>query len=345
MPKVSIIIPVYNVEKYLRECLDSVCNQTLTDIEIICINDGSTDDSLGILNEYAQNDKRIIVVDKDNEGVSVARNIGIDKSTGEYLCFLDSDDWLEKDILEKSYNKISNTNSNIICFGIKEYFDGYTKIRKDFDVILDHCDDLVLDKSTIKEFLVNAASKLYRTDYIKNNNIYFLSGIKSCEDGIFNLFCLYNDTKWCLLPEVGYNYRRNRNGSTTNRSDLMIETDIEGFEKVISHPLFVNTSKENKIITIEKFLWHFRSNFTRKDAIKNICLIQNFKKYLYKNVDNEILKAVPNIKEFRRYTIFRYILQTIFDIRNEYNGEIKTKVITIFGLKFRIKIGDKNAES
>ena len=89
MVQVSIIVPVYNVEKYLSKCLESLINQTLKDIEIICVNDGSTDNSLSILKEYANKDSRIKIIDKQNEGVSVARNTGIEVATGEYLMFVD----------------------------------------------------------------------------------------------------------------------------------------------------------------------------------------------------------------------------------------------------------------
>ena len=93
MVTLSVIVPVYNTEKYLRECLDSVINQTLKDIEIICINDGSTDRSLDILKEYALKDNRIKIIDKKNEGVAAARNDGIRIANGEFVCFMDSDDY------------------------------------------------------------------------------------------------------------------------------------------------------------------------------------------------------------------------------------------------------------
>ena len=95
MPKVSVIIPVYNVEKYLRECLDSVVNQTLKDIQIILIDDGSTDSSLGICKEYAQKDNRIKIIEQKNQGAGAARNRGMSEAKGDYLYFLDSDDFLE----------------------------------------------------------------------------------------------------------------------------------------------------------------------------------------------------------------------------------------------------------
>ena len=114
MPKVSVIIPVYNTERYLRRCLDSVCNQTLSDIEIICINDCSTDNSLDILKEYADKDKRIKIINfKENKGAAVARNTGIDIVNGEYIGFIDSDDFVDSDFYEKLYNTASENNSDI----------------------------------------------------------------------------------------------------------------------------------------------------------------------------------------------------------------------------------------
>jgi len=100
--KVSVVIPVYNVEDFLGECLDSICNQTLKDIEIICVNDGSKDSSLDILNEYALNDSRITVVDQENGGHAVATNRGMELATGEYLFLMDSDDILDVTALEKT---------------------------------------------------------------------------------------------------------------------------------------------------------------------------------------------------------------------------------------------------
>ena len=122
MPKVSVIIPVYNVEKYLRECLDSVVNQTLKDIEIICINDGSPDNSLAILEEYAKKDSRIIVISQENSGVSTARNVGIDLAKGDYLYFIDADDYAEPDLLELSYQKALSTQCDIVNFGFFEHY-------------------------------------------------------------------------------------------------------------------------------------------------------------------------------------------------------------------------------
>ena len=95
MPKISVIVPIFNVEKYLKECLESIINQTFKDIEIICINDGSTDNSLDILNQYAEKDNRIKVITQSNQGLSAARNTGIKYANGEYISFIDSDDYID----------------------------------------------------------------------------------------------------------------------------------------------------------------------------------------------------------------------------------------------------------
>ena len=115
-PRVSVIIPVYNVEKYLPQCLDSVVNQTLPDIEIICVDDGSTDSSLDILKDYARRDKRITVLRQKNLHAGVARNAGLSIARGEYLSFLDSDDFFELDMLDQCYAKLKKDKSDVCIF-------------------------------------------------------------------------------------------------------------------------------------------------------------------------------------------------------------------------------------
>ena len=116
----SIIVPVYNVEKYLAKCLDSLISQTFTDIEIICINDGSKDRSKQILDMYAARDKRLVVLNQENTGLSAARNAGVRKSNGEYLLFVDSDDAIELNTCEILWKGIQTTQADIIVFGLKD---------------------------------------------------------------------------------------------------------------------------------------------------------------------------------------------------------------------------------
>ena len=131
MPLVSVIIPVYNVEEYLRQCLDSVREQTLSDIEIICVNDSSTDGSLSILEEYEKKDPRIQVVTQPNGGAGAARNKGLSMASGKYLSFLDSDDFFEPDMLELAYKKAEEDKADFVVFNSDQY---YTDRKRFVDV-------------------------------------------------------------------------------------------------------------------------------------------------------------------------------------------------------------------
>ena len=141
----SIIVPVYNVENYLIRCLDSLVNQTLKEIEIICINDGSKDNSLNILEEYAKKDSRIIILNQENAGLSAARNAGMEIAKGEYIGFVDSDDWVDLDFFEKLYIAAKNNDCDIaVADFIREH---PTKKKK----------DLILQK---KKFLKNLKTNI-----------------------------------------------------------------------------------------------------------------------------------------------------------------------------------------
>ncbi len=114
-PIISVIIPVYNTEEYLPRCLDSILNNTYKNLQVICVNDGSVDNSLRILNEYASKDSRVLVIDKENEGVSVARNVGLEYAQGEYISFIDSDDWIHNNYFELLYKESIKNSVDVIC--------------------------------------------------------------------------------------------------------------------------------------------------------------------------------------------------------------------------------------
>ena len=183
MPKISIIIPVYNVQDYLAMCLDSVCYQSMKDIEIICVNDGSTDNSLAVLHAYKRRDKRIIIIDKENEGSGVARNTGLKIARGEYVYFVDGDDWLEQDVLLKASKKADETNADIVIFGgsscyvkdngkINKNSGGYSadKLPKKYLNKVFSAEDI---KKDIFKFPSTAWTKLYKHQFLVDNNILF----------------------------------------------------------------------------------------------------------------------------------------------------------------------------
>ncbi len=211
MPKVSIIIPVYNVEKYLRNNLTSVTNQTLKDIEIICINDGSKDSSFDIIQEFAQKDSRIVVINQENEGLSAARNTGIERATGEYIAFLDSDDYVDLDYYEKLYTTAIEHNAEISAAGIiRKYSETKEKYRIKYDTVEETTDVVeMFELSNIKRY-PSCWNRIYKKELIDRTNLRFNEG-KCYEDAAFSIRALNNCKKFVTVPKVIYYYIVNNN--------------------------------------------------------------------------------------------------------------------------------------
>lgn len=207
--KVSVIIPVYNVEKYLHECMDSIINQTLKEIEIICVDDGSTDSSLSILNDYASKDNRITVVQQENQGAGVARNTGLDLAKGEYLSFLDPDDFFELNMLEATYNKAIETDVDIVIFGCNTYNDT-TNLFSETVQKLEFEKD-IFTPSDISEKIFNsfghaAWNKLFKSSFIKESQLYFQPLFRA-NDKYFTCIALATASKIAILNEILLYYR------------------------------------------------------------------------------------------------------------------------------------------
>lgn len=230
MPKVSIIVPVYNVEKYLRKCIDSLINQTLKDIEIICINDGSTDKSLEILKEYKNRDSRIILLNQENSGQSVARNRGIEIAKGEYLGFVDPDDWIDLDYYEKLYNAASTNDTDIAVGGIIRV----TGIRK--KKFLNFEKETLTDNTKLKFELCDVPeksyiwNKIYKTQKLKEINLKFEEG-RIFEDCIFTPQALFFLGKMVTVPNTYYYYLRRNNSTVKQRSQKANADSIYAHKK------------------------------------------------------------------------------------------------------------------
>ena len=217
--KVSVIIPIYNVEAYLAECLESVINQTLTDIEIICINDGSADKSGQILAEYAKKDNRIKSYTKENGGLSATRNYGMAKASGEYLLFLDSDDFLEDNTLERLYFEAKSDNLDVLFYSAKSFYeDGasddhyitYYKRQGDYLEVMTG-KNLFVEMYSNDEYRMSACMQLLRTKFIAENHIDFYEGILH-EDNLFTFRVIQKAQRTRFLNEELY-VRRVRTGS------------------------------------------------------------------------------------------------------------------------------------
>ncbi len=228
-PKISIIIPVYNTpENLLRDCLESAKNQTLKDIEIICVDDGSTDGSGKILDEYAKSDPRFVVVHQENKGLSGARNRGMEIAKGEYIKFLDSDDMIDDVTAEKSYNVAKEYDADIVKYSIKTdigrgnmecfrsflIYDKFQLIKRDSSV------GSLFDNKIRGNSLVTVWASLYKNEFLKANNIKFFEKIKRvAEDDFFNIICVSRLNKIVFMPDQMYGYNYNPS-SIVERKDV-----------------------------------------------------------------------------------------------------------------------------
>lgn len=218
-PLVSVIVPVYNVEKYLEKCINSIINQTLKEIEIILIDDGSTDNCPRIIDEYAKRDKRVIAVHKENGGQGSARNAGLDIASGEYIGFVDSDDWIDLNMYEELYKDIIKNNSDISICG-RRVVDENNKLKGEVKLINEviNLNEFGLDKYITSKLLsphtVVVYNRLYRRCIIERNDIRFKSVDEvGSEDALFNYCILFNTKIISSIDKVFYNGLE-RSGST-----------------------------------------------------------------------------------------------------------------------------------
>ena len=231
-PLISIIVPVYNTEQYLSKCLDSLINQTYKNIEIICVNDGSTDNSADILNEYDKKDKRVRMISQKNCGLSAARNTGLKNCCGEYVMFLDSDDWIDIDTCEKAYSVMEKYDTDLVLWSYVKEYENISKDKYIFemdshyfdaseakDKIFRRCVGLLkeeLHDPSNADSIVTAWGKLYKAELIRN--IEFVdTRIIGTEDALFNIYALYNIKSAYYINECKNHYRKNNSGSITHK--------------------------------------------------------------------------------------------------------------------------------
>ena len=220
--KVSVIIPIYNVERYLAECLDSLVNQTLEDIEIICVNDGSTDSSKHIIEEYCQKDSRVILVDKENGGVSSARNAGLQKVTGEYIAFVDSDDYLDDHALEYLYSEASKDDLDQLYYAAEVFYDdcheheySFSYQRKGDYSKVTTGRDLFVKLIANWEFKPVVVLALNKAEFIKKHGLTFLEGFIH-EDNSFTIQSMFFAERVRCINEALYKRRVRKDSIMTD---------------------------------------------------------------------------------------------------------------------------------
>ena len=280
LPAISVIIPVYNSEKYLAECLNSIINQTFKDIEIICIDDGSTDKSLEILNKYKEKDDRIHILTQQNEYAGAARNKGLSIATGNYIIFLDSDDFFELDMLEKMHKKIVSDNSDVVVCG---YYN-YDNIKNEV-IDIYYMREIYTNLSPFKAIDIvnnifnfcrpNPWTKLFKRDLFVKNNLKFDTTICSNDMScIYSALAIANSISILNSPLIYYRLNQKNNLTAKRRSNLTGFTcDLKAYESL----------KQN-LINLKVYDIFKKALFLRvKKSFKN------FKKQEHKKIAKSIL--------------------------------------------------------
>jgi len=287
---ISVIVPIYNAEKYLSQCIESILSQTYKNLEIILINDGSLDNSLNICNYYKSLDDRIIVIDKPNEGVSATRNLGIKLAKGDYIGFVDSDDYIEKNMYEVLLTQIKNDKTEV-CAMVPYTINDYDKSIYKNNIIYGH---EVLKHLLLLRFPTSLWAYLYSKDVIKNH--FLNEQIHFFEDFEINYRILSSVSKVSLCKQKLYNYRINENSINSQKINDKRMTCLKIYD-------LLTIDKELKNKDIIKYAMYFRSH----------CLISAIAS-LSKSIDPES-KYYDIIYENVKVKFWRTIISTYVPIK------------------------------
>lgn len=297
----SIIIPVYNVKQYLHDCLNSVLNQRFLNYEVICINDGSTDGSSLILDEYAAKYSNISIINQENKGLSAARNAGIRAAKGDYIFFLDSDDWIEPDTLKILAEK--QKGEDLLCFNGRRCFEDGTTETPDTGIVEDRLTGWeYYNKYALvsrKFHFVCTVLRLYRREYLLKNNLLFEEGIYH-EDNLFTPLACYFAKSVKVIPDILYVYRI-REGSITQTANVQRLFDMITVANKLSD-FFIPIREFDKSQLYREIAGEYFGAFTSD----NVKLFGNKDAEIKKRINWESFEVVTPYPRHRRI----YILLT-----------------------------------
>lgn len=236
--EVSIIVPVYNKEKYLEKCLESLIHQSFKNIEVICVDDGSSDNSFNILQKYSKKDSRIKIIRQDNHGPGHARNQGLKKAMGKYVAFIDADDWVELDTIEILYHNAIQNNSDLVLFNAIEYLpNDKTRRRIYYKNDINGTFNFHQRKGIVMNSYLIVCTKLHNLDFIMDNEITFSdSGL--FEDVFFHVKSMIKAEKVSYVNKILYNYRRTeintrQSNSTKSKKSLAFMDVLENIKTLL----------------------------------------------------------------------------------------------------------------
>lgn len=259
--KFSVIIPVYNVENYLSYCLGTVRNQTLKDLEIICVNDGSTDRSLEILQEFQKIDERIRIINQENRGLSAARNRGLDTARGEYILFVDSDDYLCPDTCDRLYNELLQTRAEIVVFGTNVFPWHMASQNPWLRDKLNVNTRYYAENTALSLFQENASNpfvwnKCFRREFIESNGFRFDEELLYGEDTPFLFYTFPQAKEISFISDKLYNYRCCSQGSLMSKASRNPEWKLEMHLRIVEKILACWKEKAYLPLAMDEFyLW------------------------------------------------------------------------------------------
>lgn len=337
----SVIIPVYNSEKYLEECLNSICSQTYKDLEIICVNDGSTDNSLQILKDFENKDKRIKVIDQANKGVSETRNVGLCNATGEYVTFVDSDDILVEDAYELALKYINEVD--VVCFGIKVFGENSitTKSADDEYYRIKFTGKNLLTEDILLKTDVSCCNKIFKMDIIKKYNIHFPTNLHYEDANLYWKYMIFSKKAY-FIDKYLYNYRRRENSIMANT--------FSGCSFILDHlhileDLHLFFAKNNILNKYKKIFCKIFKTYTlfvyytiaEKEKINALKLAQKYAQEFFPNENPTIF--IKHLKKGKFSNLLEKdlnLLQKIFSIKTTPNlfTQEKYQKIVILGMSF-----------
>ena len=343
MSKISVIIPVYNVDKYLEKCLKTVTEQTFKDIEIICVNDGSTDNSAAILEKYAKSDSRIKVINKQNGGLSSAWNTGLNNVTSEYVTFVDGDDYIEPDMLELAYSAMINNDTDYVCWGANIIATSdilNIKSQKKYHKIR-YCGLQKVDNNLIRKTVVTVWSKLYKTSIIKSNEIYFPTKSGHDDNAFWLMYAPYTKNGY-YIPKYLYNYIQRKNSIMDLRRKERTEKIFDNIQLIpplINYYNTHNLTEKHYDLLITNIKKLFLNDFKFKKGKYKKEVLEKCSKDLNSIKLNELYRS-EFINAIRKQDI-KYLensytckpAEKLFSIKNQ----SEYIAICIFGLKITIK--------
>ena len=346
MIKVSVVVPIYNVEKYLSQCIESILSQTLKDIEVICVNDGSKDSSLSILKDFSSKDDRVMVIDKENSGYGDTMNIGLSAATGEYISIVESDDFIDKNMLEDLYNIAKDNDCDVVKSDWYKYWTKNNLSLKSGKISPDLSNKVIsaFEHPEILGIQPSIWSGIYKRSFLVDNNIKFLTTPgASYQDTSFN-FKVFALAKRVLLTSKAYLYYRQDNPASSINDKTKTGIIFKEYDEINR---FINETKGLEPLFPQKFTNEYKAyQWTLKridlplragfiddlsERYKNYSQLYDFSKMdLKKSIKDKILLLINDAGKFSK--------QFEKEMKKERWSQIRRNLISVKINKSRISV-------